>query len=77
MAPTATGIATDQQRKSNFLPDEITAIEDIEAKQHALFGGLKCGLPNTQLWECAAAAVDEVRQKDTTVADLKKTIIDY
>lgn len=30
----------DQWTKSNFMEDEIAAIEEIEAKQHTLFRGL-------------------------------------
>lgn len=37
----------DQKRKANFLEDEITAmVEEIEDRQHVLFGGLNSGLTN-------------------------------
>ncbi|KAJ8346446.1 hypothetical protein SKAU_G00278470 [Synaphobranchus kaupii] len=66
----------DQSRKANFLEDELTAmVEEIEDRQHVLFGGLNSGLTNKAkqvAWECVAAAVNEVGQQDRTVADLKK-----
>ncbi|KAJ8335833.1 hypothetical protein SKAU_G00391750 [Synaphobranchus kaupii] len=66
----------DQRRKANFLEDELTAmVEEIEDRQHVLFGGLNSGLTNKAkqvAWECVAAAVNEVGQQDRTVADLKK-----
>ena len=66
----------DQNRKANFLEDEITAmVEEIEDRQHVLFGGLNSGLTNKVkqvAWERVAAAVNEVGQQDRTVSDVNK-----
>ena len=57
----------DQKRKANFLEDKITAmVEEIEDRQHILFGWLNSGLTNKAkqvAWECVAAAVNEVGSK--------------
>ena len=46
----------DQKRRANFVEDEITAmVEEIEGRQHVLFGGLNSGLTNKAKqvsWEC-------------------------
>jgi hypothetical protein len=46
-------------------------VEEIEDKQHVLFGGLNKA--EQVAWECVAAAVKEVGQQDRTVADLSHT----
>lgn len=41
------GIAINQKRKANVFEDEITPmVEEIEARQHVLFGGLTSRLTN-------------------------------
>lgn len=40
-------IAVDQKRKWNLMEDKITTIvEEMEDRQHVLFGGLNSGLSN-------------------------------
>lgn len=48
--------------------------EETKARQHVLPGELNGGLTNKAnltAWECVAAAVNDVGQNDTTVADKK------
>lgn len=54
------------------MEDEITAMEEIETRQHVLFSELNSGFTSNTAWECVLAAVNEVRQKNKTLADIKK-----
>lgn len=61
-------------KRENLLEDEITAmVGETEARQHELFVGLNSSLTNEAkhaAWECVAAVVNKVGQRDRAVADI-------